>query len=138
MAVQGIDVSHNIWGNSVPDLKVKTTRNKTIPVSGYLVQIQEDMVNLHKDIYLTTYMLFINSIPFFLDLSRKKGFTAVNYIDNRKVETIFKDFKEIYSYYMKCEFHITTLHVDGEFSPLQYMIYEHIPVGKKINIIREN
>ena len=52
MAVQGIDVSHNIWGNSVPDLKVKTTRNKTIPVSGYLVQIQEDMVNLHKDIYL--------------------------------------------------------------------------------------
>ena len=30
-------------------------------------------------------------------------------------------------------FHITTLHADGWFPPLNYIIYEHIPVGPRIN-----
>ena len=98
MTVQDIDGDHNIWVNSVPDLKVKTTRKKPIPVAGDLVQVPEYLVTLHKDIYLMADMLFVNSIPFFLSLRRKICFKAVNHISNRKVETIFKSFKEIYMY----------------------------------------
>ena len=36
-----------------------------------LEQVPEDMVKLHKDIYLTADMFFVNGIPFFLTLSRK-------------------------------------------------------------------
>ena len=63
-------------------------------------------------------MFFVNGVPFFLALSRKMCFTDVNHLANRKLETIFKAFKEMYSYYMKRGFHITTIHADGEFSPL--------------------
>ena len=47
--------------------------------------------------------------------------------------TIFKDFKEISMYYMKHGLRIITLHVNGEFTPLQALIYE-IPEGPRLNI----
>ena len=68
MTVQHIDVDHNIWDNIVPYLKGKTNRKKPIPVAGDLVQVPEDLVKLHKDIYLTADLLFVNGIPFFLTL----------------------------------------------------------------------
>ena len=64
---------------------------------------------------MTADFFFVNGIPLFLNPSSKICFTAVNRITNRKVETIFKAFKKIYSYYMKCGFHITTIHADEDF-----------------------
>ena len=111
--VQDIDVDHNIWGKSVQDLKLKTTRKKNIPVAGDLLQFPEELVKLDKDIHLTTDLFLINGFPFFLILSNMIYFTDINHLSNRKLETIFKAFKDIYSYYMKPRFHITTLHADG-------------------------
>ena len=37
--VHEIDLSHNIWGTSVPYLKLNNTRKKPIPVAGGLVQV---------------------------------------------------------------------------------------------------
>ena len=115
MTVKEIDVAHNIWIKSVPDLKVNTTRKKNIFVVGDLGQLPEELVKLHKNIHMTADMFFVNSIPFFLTLSRNIYFTAVNHLANRKVETIFKAFKDIYSYYLKFWFHITTIHSDVKF-----------------------
>ena len=50
---QNIYVDHKIWGKSVPYLKVKITRKKHIHVTGDLVQVPEELVKLHKYIYLT-------------------------------------------------------------------------------------
>ena len=95
-------------------------------------------MELHKDIYLTADLLFVNGTPFFLVLSRKICFTDVNHIANRKVETIFKALKEIYSYYTKRGFHITTLHAYGEFAPLKAMVYEYMAGGARINLTSAN
>ena len=115
MTLQDIDVTHNIWGKGVPYFKRKTNRKKLIPVTGELVQVPKDLEKLNKDIYLTADMFFVKIIPFFINLISKICFTSINHTTNRKVDTIFKAFKDIYSYYMKCCFHITTLHTDGEF-----------------------
>ena len=95
-------------------------------------------MKLHKVIYLTEDLFFVNSTPLFLTLTRKICFTSVNHLTNRKVETTFKAFKEIYSYYINRGFHITTLHAYGEFSPLQAMVYEHMPGGPMINLTIAN
>ena len=95
-------------------------------------------MNLHEDIYYTEDLLFVNSTPFFLTLNRKILFTAVNYLVNIKVETILNSFKDIYSYYIKCGFHIATLHLDGEIPPLQAMIYEHMSGVPGINLTSAN
>ena len=106
-----------------PYLKENTTRNKTVHVTGDLLQVPADLVKLHKDILLTADMLFFNGIPLCITLRRNICFAAVNHISNRKVETIFEVFKDIYIYYMKRGFHIKTLHEDGEFPPIQAMVY---------------
>ena len=113
MTVHEIDVAHNIWGNSAPYLKGNTTRKKPITVAGVLVQVLEELVKLHKDIYLTEDLFFVNRIPLFFTLIRNILFTYVNHFTNIKFDTIFKAFKYIYSYYMKRGFHITTFHSDG-------------------------
>ena len=115
VTVHYIDVAHKIWVKIVPYLKEKTTRNKHIHVAGNLVHVLEDLVKIHEYIYLTAYLFFVNGIPLFITLSSKILFTAVNYLASRKVETIFKDFKEAYSYYMKRGFYITNLYANGNF-----------------------
>ena len=138
MTVQDIDVDHNIWGKSVRYFKGNTTRKKPIPVAGCLVRVSEDLVTLYKDIYLTADWFFVNCIPFFLALSREILFTVINRLANRKVETVLKSFKEIYRYYIKRGFHITTLYADGEFLPLKAMVYKHMTGGPRINLKSAN
>ena len=77
-------------------LKINTNRKKPIPVAFDLLQVPEDLVKLHKDIYLMVYLFFVYSISFFLALSRKIFFTAFKHLSNRKSDTILKSFKEIY------------------------------------------
>ena len=50
-------------------------------------------------------------------------FNAVNNITDSKYNTIFKAFKEICMYHTKSFFRIKTLHVDGKFDPLQFLIH---------------
>ena len=61
----------------------------------------------------------------------------VNNITERKPNTIFKYFKEIYIYYIKHGFQITTLHVNDKFSPLQELIHG-IPVRPRVNLASAN
>ena len=48
----------------------------------------------------------------------------MSHLDDIKAITMFKSFKEMYMYYLKRGFRITTLHVDGEFAALQALIHE--------------
>jgi hypothetical protein len=86
---------------------------------------------------MTTYIFFVNKIPFFLTLSCKICFTAVNQLADRTVPQIFKAFKEMYQYYLQRGFHITTVHDDGEFAPLKTLI-EAIPGGPMVNLASAN
>ena len=64
-------MAQNILGKSIPDLRVNTTKKKIIPVEGELVQVPEELMNIHKDIYFTLDLFFVNGISLFLTLSRK-------------------------------------------------------------------
>jgi hypothetical protein len=83
------------------------------------VKVPKELLKLHKEVFLTTYILFVNKIPFFLTLSRKICFTAVDRLADRTVPHIFKAFKDMYQYYLQRGFHITTVNADGEFAPLK-------------------
>jgi hypothetical protein len=85
-------------------------------------------MKLHKEVFLTTDIFFVNKNLFLLILSRKITFTAVNHLADRTVPHIFKAFKEIYQYYPQRGFHTTVVHADGEFAPLKPLI-ESIPGG---------
>jgi hypothetical protein len=96
-----------------------------------------ELMKLHKEVFLTTGIFFVNKIPFFLTLSRKICFTEVNHLADRTVPQIFKAFKEMHQYYLHRSFHIKTVHADGEFAPLKPLI-ESIPGGPMVNLASAN
>jgi hypothetical protein len=137
VTVQYIDVARNIWGKNIAALKGKTTRSKSIPVARDYVKVPSELMKLHKEVFLTTDIFFVNKIPFFLKLSCKICFTAVHHLEDCTVPQIFKAFKEMYQYYLQRGFHITTVHVDGEFAPLKPLI-ESMPGGPMVNLASAN
>jgi hypothetical protein len=108
---QDIDVALKIWGKNTAALKGKTTRHKTTPVARDYVKVPLELIKLHKEVFLTTDIFFVNKNPFFLMISRKITFTAVNHLADRTVPQIFKAFKDIYQYYLQRGFHITVVHL---------------------------
>jgi len=104
-----------------------------MPVVRDLVKVPKEFMKLHKDVFLTADLFFVNKIPFFLTLSHVIYFMAVNHLHDLKVESIFKAFKEIYVYYLHRGFRIVTVHADAEFEPLKLMI-EALPGGPRVNL----
>jgi hypothetical protein len=107
------------------------------PVARDYVKVPKELLKLHREVFLTTDIFFVNKIPFFLTLSRKICFTAVNHLADRTVTQIFKAFKEMYQYYLQRGFHITTVHADDEFAPFKTLI-EAMPGGPMVNLASTN
>jgi hypothetical protein len=106
-------------------------------VSRDYIKIPKELSNLHREVFLTADTFFVNEIPFFLTLSRKICFAAVNHLANRAVPETFKAFKEMFQCHLQRGFHITVLHADGEFVPLKIMI-ESVPGGPMVNLASAN
>jgi hypothetical protein len=101
VTVQDVNVALKIWGKKIAALKGKTTQSKPNPVAKDFVKVPVELLKLHKEVFLTADIFFVNKIPFFLTLSRKICFTMVNHLVDRPVPQIFKAFKEIvYQYYL--------------------------------------
>ena len=94
VATQDADNAQKMWGKDVDALKGKTTRSKPDTVARDNVKVPVETLKLHKEAFLTADSLFVNKMPFFLTLSRKTCFAAVNHLADRKVATIFAAFKE--------------------------------------------
>ncbi len=101
------------------------------------VKVPVELLKLHKEVYITANLFFVNKRPFFLMLSCKICFTAINHLTDRTVLQIFMVFKEIYQYYLQCGFRITTVHADGKFAPLKVLI-ESLPGGPMVNLASPN
>ena len=67
VTTRDVDVAHKIWGKNVAALKGKTTRSKPIPVSGDIVKIPKELSKLHKEVFLTADIFFVNKYPFLFD-----------------------------------------------------------------------
>ena len=90
VTVQDIDVAAQVWGKDLDALKGKTKRSRPIHVASDFVKVPRELLKLHKEVFLTADIFFVNKIPFFLTLSQRIRFTAVNHLADRKIKSIFK------------------------------------------------
>ena len=137
VTLDDVENATKIWGKSIAALEGKTTRSRPVPVVKDFVKVPKELMKLHRHVYLTMDIFFVNKIPFFLTLSRKILFTAVHHLGNRKIPEIFKQFKKIYAYYLQRGFRITTVSADGEFAPIKELI-ESILGGPSVNLTSAN
>jgi hypothetical protein len=66
-------------------LKGKTTWTKPDPVARDFMRVPVEQLKLHKEVYMTADLFFVNKIPFFLMLSWKICFKPINQLTDRTV-----------------------------------------------------
>ena len=113
--------------------KIKTTWRIINIVSRDQVKIPLGLIKLHKELFITCNIFYLNNIPLFLTLSKNIYFTTVNHIANCTVPEIFKAFKEVYQYYLQHGFHVTKVHADGKFGTFKSVI-ESLPGVTEVNL----
>ena len=135
--VRNIDTAQEIWGKDISALNGKTVWGKPIVVASDCIKIPKDIDNLKKTECLTAEMFFVNRILFFISLNIKMDFSGVSHLKWRTAAIIFDAFKGIFRLYLQQGFRIQTVHKDGEFGALKYLI-ENIPAGLRVNLTSTN
>ena len=79
----------------------ETTSKSTIPVTEDLIHVPKETIKIHRDIVMTVEIFFVNTIPFFLTLSRPCFFTMVHHLAERRAKNIYTTLNEVYIYYRK-------------------------------------
>ncbi len=115
VTVQDIDVAAQVWGKDLDALKGKTKRSRPIHVASDFVKVPRELLKLHKEVFLTADIFFVNKIPFFLSISRNIRFITVEVLDNRKQASLVKALHRLYGIYRKRGFRITNILGDSEF-----------------------
>jgi Reverse transcriptase (RNA-dependent DNA polymerase) len=128
-----IRTAQAIWGKDVRALKGKTVRSNAPRAQEMQLHVPKDFLKQHKDVYLCIDLFFVNKFPFFVTVSRRIDFTTANHLENRKISTIFKAFKDVYRYYLQRGFRIVEVHADSEFEALGTYLTE-MPRGPRLNI----
>ena len=137
ISLEDAKVAEKIWGPNIAALKGKTTRSKPEPVKTDIVQIPVQLRVEQKMVTISMDVFFVNKIPFLITLSRNICFTTVTHLSNRKIETIFNEFKPIFIYYLQRGFQIMTVTADGEFAPLERLLFE-LPGAPRLNLTSPN
>jgi hypothetical protein len=88
VTVEHIETALKIWGKNVVALKGKTTQTNPDLVASDFVKVLVELLKLHKEVYITADLFFVKKILFFLTLSYKICFMAINHLTDRTVVQI--------------------------------------------------
>jgi hypothetical protein len=137
VTLDDIILAEKIWGPNIAALKGKTTRSTPKPVATNYLQVPRGILDLHKEVYLTADIFFVNQVPFLLTYSRHLCFTTVTHLSDRKIQTIVSAYGEVLQLYYRCDFYITTFALEGEFAPAQGLL-QASPHGPRVNLTSTN
>ena len=114
------------------------------------VNLPKDICERHKNVILSADIMFVNSIPFFITVSRHIKFTTVEPLDDRSDKTILAAIRNVVKLYKQRNFNVTVILADPEFNSLNTELQnnnillnttamqEHTPeVKRQIRVIKE-
>jgi hypothetical protein len=137
IVVEIIDLAQLVWGREISALKGKMVKKKLSPVHGSDLKVPKDLLKLHKVITMPIDIFFVAGIIFLLTLSQKINFMSATHLEICKIKTIARSFCEVFVYYYKRGFCITTVLADGKFAPLKQLIMSK-PHAPTVNLTSQN
>ena len=99
-----IDISNAtaIHGKDLGAVRVKTTRDKPERVrEDGLVKVPRDFYTLHSFVTLTADVMFVNSCPFLVTLSRKIQLRTAEHVPNRTAVTLSSSLIKVIKMYAR-------------------------------------
>jgi hypothetical protein len=147
---QDINAAEHIFGPDIGSLKEKTVRRSPDPVSTSLIDIPSTIMDRYRDIELDGDIMFVNTIPFFVTISRNIKSATSEMISNQKNATLLLAIQHVNATYAKRGFRVTTFLMDwkfyslrGNLGPLHISLNttandEHIPeIERHIRTLKE-
>jgi hypothetical protein len=103
---QDVEFALKIRGPSVALPKGKTVRQKPPFVMEDVIEVPQETQQLHKRVTLTIDIFFVNGAPYFVTLSLQICFLSVRYLQNQKIDTIFRALKAMHIFYLQHVFRL--------------------------------
>lgn len=114
------------------------------------IYVPPELIELHKDTTLVVDIMFVNSLAFFVTMSRDLKFITTQYITSRTTNTIGEGLYSVIQLYRNAGFQVKFVLVDGGFEHIRakYNEYgvilnttsanEHVPgIERMIRVIKE-
>ena len=113
-------MGEDIYGPSIPHLKVKIVRRKVQHVEPIkITSVLKTILDKYKEVTICCDLMHINGIGFLITISRHIMFATASMIKNRKVERIADGIIQVHKLYLQRGFNITHMHTGCEFEPLR-------------------
>ena len=139
-----------IFGKDLGSIYGKTTHSTPSTVSTDLIKIPRTLLRNHRELTVEADLMFINTLPFFVTISRGLTFITVQKIASRKQLHLEQALQKVTSIYRSKRLTINHLPVDREFECLREFCEnlginlnttsanEHVPsVERAIRVIKE-
>jgi hypothetical protein len=99
----------------VPSIKGKITRRKPQPVVDNIIEIPEELLDVHQDVELSVDGLTVNGLKFFTSISHNIFFRTAQYVPSTHAVLYQKFMEKILGIYKSCGFNVTKINCDNEF-----------------------
>lgn len=115
---EDILAAEHIFGPDVGSLKGKTTRRRPHAIRQIVEPLPPAIMERYGRVVLCADIMYVNSIPFLVTISRHIKFGTIEALGNRKQASLIKGLKNVGQVYRRAGFHVTQALMDGEFEPL--------------------
>ena len=147
------DNAEKIFGPDIGTLRGKTVRRKpkqvNIPIN-MPIGIPDDILAIIKNVTLCADIFYVDQLKFLVTLSRNLHFATVEFIINRKHDTILESLQNAINLYKYYEYKVMSLLTDSEFYGLRNQLlqqgvllntasaHEHVgDIERYIRVIKE-
>ena len=113
-------MAEDIYGPSMPHLKVKTVRRKLQHVEPVRIKnVPKTILDKYKEVPIFCDLMHINGIGFIITISRQIIFANRSMIKDPKIEHLADGITQVHKLYLQRSFKITHMHTNCEFEPLR-------------------
>ena len=119
VTILDINSVDDIFGPNLESLKGKTPTKPNLHVKGSTDRVPIEIMEQHKRIVLGIDIMFVNSIPFLVMVSRKQHFGTVKALPNQQIPPIRDNLRAVCTIYYQRGFKVRAVMADNEFEPLR-------------------
>ena len=113
---QDVQRAEQIYGTDLGNLKGKTTRRNPPSVGQVTQQCPNTIIEQYGNITLSTDIMHVNGIPFFVTRSRHIHFGTVDVLSSLQITDIAGALRRVVKIYGRGGFQVTTALMDGAFA----------------------
>jgi hypothetical protein len=119
----GIAAADHIFGPDVGSLKGKTTRSNPPKVRDIIVPLPAKVLSCYWNITLCADVMFVNSIPMLVTVSRNLRFGTVEELPSRSVANLVKALTRVTKVYKRAGFRVTLIDETMSILKMNYLVY---------------